>query len=116
MFEKNGRFYADWRDKTGKRIRKAFKSPRAALNHEAAQKELAHPKPKARASRSPIFSAPPQQGRKAAPSSTKPPSASSRKLAHSPRTSSPQPTSSKQMTPSGAEVIPIRRKPRSARQ
>jgi hypothetical protein len=47
MYEKQGKFYADWRDKRGKRIRKSFTSKRAALQHEADQKELAHPKRKA---------------------------------------------------------------------
>lgn len=46
MFEKNGKFYADWRDRSGKRIRKSFNSPRAALTYEQ-QKEVARPKPKA---------------------------------------------------------------------
>jgi hypothetical protein len=44
MFEKQGKFYADWRDKAGRRKRKSFTSPRAALRHEADQKEAAHPK------------------------------------------------------------------------
>ena len=47
MFEKQGRFYADWRDKSGQRLRKSFTSKRAALQFEAEQKELAHPKSKA---------------------------------------------------------------------
>jgi len=53
MFEKQGRFYADWRDASGKRLRKSFKSKRAALQFEAEQKGLAHPKPKARGIRLP---------------------------------------------------------------
>ncbi len=44
MFEKAGRHYADWRDKDGKRKRKSFHSARAALAHEAAMREQAHPK------------------------------------------------------------------------
>jgi hypothetical protein len=39
MFEKQGRFYADWRDTSGKRIRKSFGSKRAALQYEQQQKE-----------------------------------------------------------------------------
>ena len=52
MFEKGGRFYADWRDADGTRKRKSFTSKRAALTYEAEQKELAHPKPKAQGARS----------------------------------------------------------------
>jgi hypothetical protein len=37
MFEKNGKYYADWRDRTGRRLRKAFTSERAALIHEEAE-------------------------------------------------------------------------------
>lgn len=48
MFEKNGKFYADWRDRSGKRLRKSFTSKRAALMFEADQRELAHPKQNAR--------------------------------------------------------------------
>lgn len=44
MFEKQGKFYADWRDRTGKRKRKAFTSERAAIRYEDEQKALAHPK------------------------------------------------------------------------
>jgi periplasmic divalent cation tolerance protein len=39
MFEKNGKFYADWRDKKGVRLRKSFLSKRAALLYEAEQKQ-----------------------------------------------------------------------------
>jgi hypothetical protein len=34
MFEKNGKYYADWRDRTGRRQRKSFTSQRAALRYE----------------------------------------------------------------------------------
>jgi hypothetical protein len=44
MFQKNGRYYADWRDKSGRRLRQSFTSKRAALQHEAEQKAIAHPK------------------------------------------------------------------------
>jgi hypothetical protein len=46
MFKKRERYYADWRDKNGKRTRKAFDSEGAALAHEATQKENAHSKQK----------------------------------------------------------------------
>jgi hypothetical protein len=52
MFEKENKFYADWRDATGKRLRKSFTSKRAALQFEAEQKEKAHPKTKARGNQS----------------------------------------------------------------
>jgi hypothetical protein len=58
MFEKSGRYYADWRDQDGHRLRKSFTSRRAALLFEQEQKELAHPKHKARRSQSPTCSAP----------------------------------------------------------
>ena len=49
MFEKNGKFWADWRDKKGKRHRQSFNTERAALKFEAEQKALAHPKKLAQA-------------------------------------------------------------------
>jgi hypothetical protein len=58
MFAKGSMFYADWRDASGTRLRKAFKSKRAALQFEMEQKELAHPKQKARPTQSPRFCAP----------------------------------------------------------
>ena len=82
MFEKAGKYYADWRDASGKRLRKTFSNPRAALAYEAEQKELAHPKPRARAQQSPTYSAP----RSSAPApnrqrtTTKPPKRSSATL------------------------------------
>jgi hypothetical protein len=62
MFEKDGKFYADWRDKDGNRKRKSFKSRRAALRYEEEQKELAHPKMKARVTQLPKYSAPDSKG------------------------------------------------------
>jgi hypothetical protein len=59
MFEKDGKFYADWRDRTGRRKRKSFTSQRAALRFEMEQKELAHPKMKALGRQSRTSSAPP---------------------------------------------------------
>jgi hypothetical protein len=53
MFEKQGKFYADWRDRSGKRLRKSFHSAKAALQFEAEQKELAHPKQTAGGTRLP---------------------------------------------------------------
>ena len=38
MFEKNGKFYADWRDRKGTRKRKSFTSQRAALRFEEERK------------------------------------------------------------------------------
>lgn len=72
MFEKSGKYYADWRDTSGHRLRKSFSSKRAALLFEAEQKERAHPKQKARGTRLPMSSAPAtrHQGR----ASTTPPS------------------------------------------
>jgi hypothetical protein len=58
MFEKQGKFYADWRNDTGKRIRKSFNSKRAALQFEAEQKGRSHPKKKARGNQSAISCAP----------------------------------------------------------
>jgi len=80
MFEKQGKFYADWRDRTGRRLRKAFSTRRAALTFETEQKELAHPKTKARGLRSPRYSAPSISGSAQATRSTKARSDSSPKL------------------------------------
>jgi hypothetical protein len=56
MFEKQGKFYADWRDKKGNRKRKSFTTARAALQFEAEEKALAHPKRKAGRTALPRFS------------------------------------------------------------
>lgn len=58
MYEKNGKFFADWRDRQGNRKRKSFTSPRAALRFEAEQKELARPRSRARGKHLPTYSAP----------------------------------------------------------
>ena len=58
MYEKGGKFYADWRDRNGQRKRKSFTSPRAALRFESEQKELARPKSRARGKALPTYSAP----------------------------------------------------------
>lgn len=62
MFEKAGKYYADWRDRKGTRHRKSFNSARAALRFEAEQKELVHPKIKARAKRWPASCANTRKG------------------------------------------------------
>lgn len=58
MYEKAGKFFADWRDAKGNRKRKSFTSPRAALRFEAEQKELANPKRKGRGTQLPTYSRP----------------------------------------------------------
>jgi hypothetical protein len=58
MFEKSGKFYADWRERDGSRVRKSFTSKRAALAHENEMKALAHPKRRARGLQSPKDFAP----------------------------------------------------------
>jgi hypothetical protein len=58
MFEKGGKFYADWRNRKGKRLRKSFTSKRAAQQFEDDMKEAAHPKTKALVRRWPKYSAP----------------------------------------------------------
>jgi hypothetical protein len=63
MFEKQGKFYADWRDRKGNRKRKSFTTARAALRFEEEQKELAHPKTQARRTPLPNFSAHVSKGR-----------------------------------------------------
>jgi len=77
MFEKAGRYYADWRDESGKRLRKSFTSRRAALTFETEQKEQAHPKPQARGPLSPRSYAHTSKGDTA---STRAPQKSSSKL------------------------------------
>jgi hypothetical protein len=62
MYEKSGKFFADWRDRKGNRKRKSFTNARAALRFEEEQKELARPKLKARAKLSPRFSVPLKRG------------------------------------------------------
>ncbi|MDR3750776.1 MAG: divalent-cation tolerance protein CutA [Terracidiphilus sp.] len=54
MFEKNGKFYADWRNGKGSRLRKSFTSKRAALVFEAEQKQLSHRERKKRAKHPPL--------------------------------------------------------------
>jgi hypothetical protein len=58
VYSKQNRFYADWRDKQGRRQRKAFKTEGAALTHEQAMKDVARPKGKGVGRRSQPPSAP----------------------------------------------------------
>ncbi len=109
MFEKAGRYYADWRDTTGKRLRKSFTSKRAALQHEADQKAIAHPRGLATGRQSQPYSSPGRTARTAGAVSTKRPSSSSRKPDRKPRATSPTRTRSKSTRRSGATVIPIAR-------
>jgi hypothetical protein len=39
MFEKSGKFFADWRDEDQRRRRKSFKTPRAAMLYETQMRE-----------------------------------------------------------------------------
>lgn len=92
MYEKQGRYYADWRDKTGQRLRKSFTSKRAALQFEAEQKELAHPKLKAIGR--PLPNSYSLKRRAETRGTSAPPAASSsRPAAHSRPTNSRPPTS-----------------------
>ncbi len=54
MFEKNGKFYADWRDKLGNRKRKSFVSKSDARSYETAQKLINKRKRKKRVHLSPV--------------------------------------------------------------
>lgn len=58
MFEKDNRFYADWRDRKGVRRRKAFTTADAAQLHEETQKNASRPKRKGAGLRSTQSSAP----------------------------------------------------------
>ena len=44
MFEKGNSYYADWRDRSGKRKRKSFETAEQAEAYEQAQKVVASPK------------------------------------------------------------------------
>lgn len=83
MFEKQGKYYADWRDRRGRRHRKSFGSKRAALKFEEEQREIEHPKIRAaekpwQKSSSPYF-----RGKRPAAVTGKLPSESSLKLVRS---------------------------------
>ncbi len=45
MFQKGEAYFADWRDRKGKRKRKSFETPESAIAYEDAQKAVARPKP-----------------------------------------------------------------------
>jgi periplasmic divalent cation tolerance protein len=53
MFEKNRKFYADWRNGKGVRLRKAFTSERAALKYETEQKQQSQKERKEKGQRTP---------------------------------------------------------------
>jgi hypothetical protein len=93
MYEKSGKFYADWRDRTGARKRKSFRTARAALLFEREQKELAHPKPKAKGTLSPASFSLSTLGRRHTPTMRARPAQSSPKLEVCHRTGSAPRTS-----------------------
>ncbi len=104
MYLKNGKYYADWRDRKGKRLRKSFTSERAALRFEAEQKELAHPKQKARSLESPKYSAPHTSATVHPKATIKWPSYSSGLRVVANRANSPQRTQSKPSSTSNAKA------------
>jgi hypothetical protein len=106
MFEKSGKYYADWRDKRGKRLRKSFTSKRAALLFEAEQKEQAHPKKTARGRLLLRFSAPDTSRSETAAMPTKLQKASSRPQGHSHPTNS-QPATSPKSKKASANVVTL---------
>ena len=93
MFEKSGKYFADWRDQRGQRKRKSFHTERAALTFEAEQKELAHPKTMARGKRSPASYSPSSAPHRAALISFKPRVSSSEHADRSALSNSAPPTS-----------------------
>jgi|GEM_PF-2381613 hypothetical protein len=108
MYEKSGKFYSDWRDRKGCRHRKSFTSARAALKHEAEQRELAHPKQTA-AGRRLLHSSSLKLGKQAQEISyIKPQSESSRKSALRNPTKLKHQTLSKLTKRSTEKVTPIR--------
>ena len=72
MFEKSGKFFADWRDQRGERKRKSFHTERAALSFEAEQKELPTQKRWREGKRSPASYSPSSAPHRAALISFKP--------------------------------------------
>ncbi len=44
MYEKNGKYFADWTDDSGRRKRKSFTTKRAATAYEQAMKEARNPR------------------------------------------------------------------------
>ena len=110
MYEKSGKFYADWRDKNGQRKRKSFNAARAALVFEAEQKEIAHPKRRATRKQYARSFSPKPRDRSGNPS-IRQPSSSSASRAASRRTASVRPTLSKPTPTSRAKVLPMRPAP-----
>jgi hypothetical protein len=110
MFEKSGKFYADWRDKHGKRLRKSFSSARAALLFEREQKELSHPKKTAMRHPSPKFSSPDTTGVRRTAKSTQQSNSSSPQRGRLLLVNSARPTSLKSITRSKAPAMPTRPK------
>lgn len=114
MFEKNGKFYADWRDRSGRRLRKSFETKRAALQYEAEQKTKAHPNERARGRQLPASSAHSSRVR-ATRQRGKPVSSSSPKREASHQANSQPPTSSTR-TPRSPKVVTLTpQKPREPR-
>src|SRR5579862_5473610 len=81
MYQKGQKYFADWRDSDGRRLRKSFTSKRAALTFEAEQKELAHPKHPAKGKTVPISFSRPYRAAAATTRITAPPPGSSSKSA-----------------------------------
>lgn len=97
MYEKSGKFYADWRDRTGARKRRSFKSARAALQFEAEQKEIAHPKRRAKGQLSPTSFSLSSLGTRRTSQTNGLPKLSLVRSAHSTRSNSGQVQSQKSM-------------------
>ena len=111
MFEKSGKFYADWRDASGQRKRKSFHTARAALTFEAEQKGLAHPKTTARGRRSPVSFSPNSVPHRAALISFRPRGSSSARAATSALSNSAPPTSKTLMAVSSNAASRVAPKP-----
>ncbi len=93
MFEKNGKYYADWRTPDGKRHRKAFPTPLGAKRHETTQRKAENPTPPERSDNT-AQSKPQKQGRSGTSQGD---SGKSQPKSKSPR--SGQPTLPKSSTP-----------------
>lgn len=52
MFEKNGHYFADWRNRRGQRQRKSFTSEAEAIRHQEEMRAQAHPKQQGKGRRS----------------------------------------------------------------
>lgn len=114
MYEKSGKFYADWRDRTGQRKRKSFNTARAALVFESEQKEIAHPKRRAtRKPYAPSFS-PKPRGKSGSLSTKRLNSLSVLRAVSRPDNSAPR-TPSKRTPTLQAKVLPMRHAPTKPR-